>query len=65
MLSSPAVYSDGMVASPPLNLCHFVHNSTDTAQFPTAAIWGPVGDMELTHLVGLATLQYVCLCVWQ
>ena len=47
----PAVDSDGMVASSPLNLGHFLHNTTDRVEFPTAPIRGPVGDLKLTHLM--------------
>ena len=48
---SPAVDSDGMVASPPLDLGHLLHHTAHTVELPTAPIWSPVGDVELTHLV--------------
>ena len=51
---SPAVDSDGMVASPPLDLGHLLHHTAHTVELPTAPIWSPVGDVELTHLVRLA-----------
>ena len=53
----PAVDSDGVVPSSPLYLGHLLHHSAHTVELPTAAIWGPVGDVELTHLVGLPGLH--------
>ena len=53
---SPAVYQDGMVASPPLYLPNLLNDISHSLDVGTAAIWGPVGDLELTHLVSLVSL---------
>ena len=53
---SPAVDQDGMVASPPLYLPNLLNDVSDCLDVGTAAIWGPVGDVEVTHLVSLVSL---------
>ena len=53
----PAVDSDGVVPSSPLYLGHLLHHTAHAVELPTAAVWGPVGDVELTHLVGLPCLH--------
>ena len=56
--TSPAVDHDGVVASPPLDLAHLINHTGHTGQVGAAAVWGPVGDVELTHLLNSARLQY-------
>ena len=55
--SSPAVYHNGTVASPPLDFAHFINHVSHSLQARAAAIRGPVGDVELAHLLGTARLQ--------
>ena len=45
-----------MVASSPLYLPNLLNDISDSLDVGTAAIWGPVGDLELTHLVSLVSL---------
>ena len=56
--TSPAVDHDGVVASPPLDLAHLINHTGHTGQVGAAAVWGPVGDVELTHLLNSARLRY-------
>ena len=53
---SPAVDQDGVVASSPLNLSHLFNDINDCLDVGRAAIWSPVCDVELVHLMGLVSL---------
>ena len=55
-MDTPAVDSDGMVASLSLNSTHLVYHVSDTCQGRTTSIRPPVGDVQLNHLMDTASL---------
>ena len=54
--SSPAVNHNRMIASLPLYFSHLRNHICHCLEVTTTAIRGPVSDMELCHLVRLASL---------
>ena len=55
--NSPAVYHSGTVSSPPLDFAHLINHISHSLQVRAAAVRGPVGDVELAHLMHIARLQ--------
>lgn len=46
-----------MIPSPPLNFGHFLYHIRDGLKVGAFAIGSPVGDLELSHLVGFLGLE--------
>ena len=53
----PAVHHNGVVAGTPLDFAHLLNHISHGLQVGAAAIRGPVGDVELSHLLYLTRLQ--------
>ena len=54
---SPAVHHNGVVAGTPLDFAHLLNHISHGLQVGAAAIRGPIGDVELAHLLCLTRLQ--------
>ncbi len=53
----PAVDHNGVVPCPDLNFSDLLNDIGERLQIATLPVRGPVGDVELAHLVGFATLE--------